>query len=55
MRVVNVQEAKTHLSRFIERAYDGEEFIIGKYGRLMVKLTAYTLQREKRPLGGFED
>lgn len=40
MRTVNVHEAKTHLSRLIERAAKGEPFIIAKSGKPMVKVVA---------------
>lgn len=38
MNVVNIHEAKTHLSRLIEKAAKGEPFIIAKAGRPMVKV-----------------
>ena len=38
MRVVNVHEAKTHLSRLIEQAARGEPFIIAKAGKPLVKV-----------------
>ncbi|HJP68512.1 MAG TPA: type II toxin-antitoxin system prevent-host-death family antitoxin [Sphingomicrobium sp.] len=38
MPVVNIHEAKTHLSRLIERVARGETFVIAKAGRPMVKL-----------------
>jgi prevent-host-death family protein len=40
MRTVNIHEAKTQLSRLIERAMQGEPFIIAKAGKPMVKVTA---------------
>ena len=40
MRTVNIHEAKTHLSRLIERAVSGEPFIIAKAGRPLVKVMA---------------
>jgi len=40
MQVVNIHEAKTHLSRLVERAAQGESFVIAKAGRPMVKVTA---------------
>lgn len=39
MRTVNIHEAKTHLSRLIEQAAQGESFIIAKAGKPMVKVT----------------
>ncbi len=38
MRTVNIHEAKTHLSRLIERAAAGEPFVIAKAGRPLVKV-----------------
>ncbi len=40
MKTVNIHEAKTHLSRWIELAVGGEPFIIAKAGKPMVKVTA---------------
>ena len=40
MRQVNIHEAKTHLSRLVERAAKGEPFVIAKAGKPMVKVTA---------------
>jgi prevent-host-death family protein len=39
MKTVNIHEAKTHLSRLVERAANGETLIIAKAGKPMVKLT----------------
>ena len=39
MRQVNMQEAKTHLSRLVEEAAAGESFVICKAGRPMVRVT----------------
>jgi prevent-host-death family protein len=38
MQTVNIHDAKTHLSRLVERAAKGEAFIIAKAGRPMVKV-----------------
>ena len=35
----NIHEAKTHLSRLIEQALAGDEVIIGKAGKPLVRLT----------------
>ena len=40
MRTVNVGEAKTHLSSLIERAERGEDVVIAKAGRPVVRLVA---------------
>ncbi len=34
MRITNIHEAKSHLSRLIELAYKGEEVIVCKAGKL---------------------
>lgn len=39
--LVNIHEAKTHLSRLVEAAAAGEEIIIGKAGRPMARLVPY--------------
>jgi prevent-host-death family protein len=38
METVNIHEAKTHLSRLIEKAAQGQPFIIAKAGKPMVKV-----------------
>ena len=40
MLTVNIHEAKTHLSRLIDQAANGESFIIAKAGRPLVKVMA---------------
>jgi len=39
MQTINIHEAKTHLSRLVEDAANGNEFIIAKAGRPMVKVS----------------
>lgn len=52
MRVVNIHEAKTNLSRLIEEAVKGEEFIIAKAGRPLVKVVPLnTIEKPPRRLG----
>ena len=38
MRTVNIHEAKTHLSRLVDAAANGEPFIIAKAGKPLVKV-----------------
>ncbi|MCF6114598.1 type II toxin-antitoxin system Phd/YefM family antitoxin [Mesorhizobium muleiense] len=40
MRIVNIHEAKTHLSRLVDKAAKGESFIIAKSGKPIVKVIA---------------
>ncbi len=42
MKVVNIHEAKTHLSRLIDMAAKGESFVIAKAGKPMVKVAAFS-------------
>jgi prevent-host-death family protein len=39
MKIVNIHEAKTHLSRLIDGAVKGEPFVIARAGRPLVKVT----------------
>jgi prevent-host-death family protein len=48
---VNVHEAKTHLSRLLERAMEGEEVIIMRAGRQLVRLTPVERAPVQRKLG----
>lgn len=41
INTVNMHEAKTHLSRLVDKAAKGESFIIAKAGKPMVKVTAF--------------
>lgn len=40
MRTVNLTEAKTHLSRLVSAAANGEPFIIARAGKPLVKVVA---------------
>ena len=42
--VVNIHEAKTHLSRLIERAVNGEHVVISKAGKPLVDLIPHREQ-----------
>ena len=39
MKTVNIHEAKTQLSRLIERAVAGEPFIVARAGKPMVRVS----------------
>lgn len=49
--IVNIHEAKTHLSRLVDRAARGESFIIARAGKPLVKVTAVELPRSPKRLG----
>jgi len=48
---VNIHEAKTHLSRLLERVALGEEVIIAKAGKPVAKLVRLDDQAKRRVLG----
>lgn len=51
MRQVNIHEAKTHLSRLVEEAADGEEIIIAKAGKPVARLVGIDVERAPRTPG----
>lgn len=55
MAQVTIHEAKTHLSKLIQRALEGEEIIIAKGKQPMVKLVVVPEMRQGRRLGGAQD
>jgi prevent-host-death family protein len=48
---VNIHEAKTHLSRLLERVAMGEEVIIAKAGKPVARLIPVDVRPKKRMLG----
>ena len=50
-RVVNVHEAKTHLSRLLERVQKGEQVVIAKSGRPIARLVPVDAASGDRQLG----
>ena len=51
MDVVNVHEAKTHLSKLLERVAQGEEITLGKAGKPVARLVPIEKKTRKRRLG----
>jgi prevent-host-death family protein len=49
---VNVHEAKTHLSKLLERVEHGEEIVIARNGRPIARLVADTPKRDYRSFVG---
>jgi antitoxin (DNA-binding transcriptional repressor) of toxin-antitoxin stability system len=39
MRTINIHQAKTHLSRLVDEAVEGDSFVIAKRGKQMVQVT----------------
>lgn len=50
----NIYEAKTALSRLVERAAAGEEIVIAKAGRPMARLVPLSPRARRRKPGGWE-
>ena len=48
---VNIHEAKTHLSRLVEQAAKGREFVIAKAGKPMVRVVPLEAVPTVRALG----
>jgi prevent-host-death family protein len=51
LKSYNVHEAKTHLSRLLDRVAAGEEVVIAKAGVPVARLVPVVLPMEQRPLG----
>jgi len=51
METVNIHEAKTHLSRLVEKAAKGEPFIIAKAGKPMVKVVPLDPEKPVQRIG----
>ena len=49
--VINVYEAKTNLSKLLNRVEQGEEVVIGRSGRPVARLVAYRPRRAPRAPG----
>ena len=55
MDSVNVQEAKTHLSRLLTRVTAGEEIVISRHGRPVARLVPANPVPSQRVSGGWEN
>ena len=51
MKITNMHAAKSHLSKFVDLAVQGEEIIICKAGKPMVKLVKFENNMEPRVPG----
>jgi prevent-host-death family protein len=54
--IVNVHEAKTHLSKLLDRVKNGEEIVVAKAGQPCAKLVPFTTPgpKKRREPGGLE-
>lgn len=53
--LINIHDAKTHFSKLINQALAGEEIIIARGGRPLIKLTPYTAELPIRQGGQLKD
>ena len=51
MTTINVHEAKTHLSRILDRVAAGEEVVIAKAGKPIARLVPVAVERKTRTPG----
>ena len=51
MIMVNIHEAKTQLSKLVDRAAKGEPFVIAKAGKPLVKVSAIDAPKRPRRIG----
>jgi prevent-host-death family protein len=58
MQTLNIHHAKTHLSRLVEQALAGEDIVIAKAGKPLVRLVPLQktqASKNKRTLGTWQD
>ena len=51
MQIANIHQAKTNLSKLIEKVSNGEEVVIAKAGKPVAKLVAYKKKLKPRKFG----
>ena len=54
LETVNVHEAKTHLSRLLERVEAGEEIMIARAGKPIARLVPLEPVTRRRPIGRYK-
>ncbi|HKS21638.1 MAG TPA: type II toxin-antitoxin system Phd/YefM family antitoxin [Thermoanaerobaculia bacterium] len=54
MEIVNVHEAKTHLSRLLVKVASGEEIIIARDGKPVARLVPYETKPKNDWIGSWE-
>ena len=52
---INIHDAKTHLSRLVERVERGEELVIARGGRPVARLVPLETRTQPRRLGIWKD
>jgi prevent-host-death family protein len=54
MKTVNLHAAKTHLSRLVDEAVAGQEIVIAKAGKPMVRLVPVAAKRRRTGFGSLK-
>lgn len=54
MTIINIHQAKTHLSKLVDAVTHGEEIIIAKAGRPVAKLIPISGKKSKRKPGALK-
>lgn len=54
MQTVNIHDAKSQLSKLIERAKSGEDVVIAKAGEPVARLVAFIPAKPERRFGGLK-
>lgn len=52
--LINIHDAKTHFSRVINQALKGDEIIIARGGKPLIRLVPYTEEKQIRRGGQFK-
>lgn len=51
MQIINIHQAKSNLSRLVEKALKGDDVIIARAGKPVARLVAYKKKLQPRKLG----
>ena len=54
MTMVNIHEAKTHLSRILDRVAAGEEVLIARAGKPIARLVPVAVEKKARTFGTYK-
>lgn len=54
MKITNIEEAKTNLSKLIEAVLAGEDVIIAEAGKPAIRMIPYQESKKPRTPGGWE-
>ncbi|MEO5332113.1 MAG: type II toxin-antitoxin system prevent-host-death family antitoxin [Magnetococcus sp. YQC-5] len=52
--IINIHEAKTHLSQLIQRALSGEKVIVAKAGKPLIRLAPFLHRTQPRISGSWQ-